>query len=451
MEPANKPPVKRGDETRLEFLPDADAIERTPLPSYLRITLHVMAAALVAFLLWATLSKVEKIVMAPGNLVNPLPNIVLQPLDTAIVQSIEVRAGQLVKKGQVLATLDPTFTQADEAELRARMQSLDNQARSLQAELNGKTAAPGKLGSADDILQAQLSGERQANFEAQKTRLDQNVERLKAAIETNKRDQQVLVQRLKSLSEIEAMQEKLLAENFGAKMHLLEARDRRLEVERTLVNGRNRDIEQARELAAAEAERAAFLKGWRQKSMEELLGATRDRDGLREQLAKADKRHQMVHMTAPADAVVLEVAKLSPGSIARGTEQMFVLVPVSAQMEVEVKVDARDVGSVKAGDKVHVKVDAFPFQQHGMLDGKIRTISQDAFKREHAAPDSGSSDAYYLARVALGPTKLHSMSGKSTLLPGMTVQSEVVVGKRTVMSYLLWPLTKTLDEAIREP
>lgn len=442
--------MKRGDETQLDFLPDADAIERTPLPRSLRITLHLMAAALVIFLVWASLSKIEKIVMGPGRLVNPVPNIVLSPLDTSIVQKIEVRPGQVVKKGQLLATLDPTFTQADEAELRTRLESLEHQEKSLRAELSGKAAPLGKLASADDILQAQLAGERQANFEAQKTRLDQNVERLKAGIETNKRDQVVLAQRLKSLGEIEAMQERLLAENFGAKMHLLEARDRRLEVERMLVNARNRDIEQTRELAAAEAERAAFLKGWRQKAMEELLTATRDRDSVREQLAKAGKRHELVQMIAPADAVVLEMAKVSPGSVARAAEQMFVLVPLSAKLEVEANIDAADIGSIKPGDEVHVKVDAFPFQQHGMLEGKIRTVSQDAFKREQTQPGATSS-AYYVARVELGPSKLHNMTDKSTLLPGMTVQAEVVVGKRTVMSYLLWPLTKALDEAIREP
>ncbi|WP_374581659.1 HlyD family type I secretion periplasmic adaptor subunit [Pseudoduganella sp.] len=450
MEPANKPPVKRGDETRLDFLPDADAIERSPLPSYLRITVHLLAGLLLVFLVWASVSKVEKIVTAPGRLVNPLPNIVVQPLETSIVQTVEVRAGQLVKKGQVLATLDPTFTQADEAQLRSRLASLENQEKGLRAELTGKAAAGGKLESADDILQAQLSGERQANFEAQKARLDQNIERLKASIETNRRDQQVLAQRLKSLSEIEAMQEKLLAENFGAKMHLLEARDRRLEVERTLVNARNRDIEQARELAAAEAERAAFNKGWRQKSMEELLNATRERDSIKEQLAKADKRHQMVQVTAPADGIVLEVGKLSPGTIVREAEQMFVLVPLSAQMEAEVTIEAADIGAIKAGDNVHLKLDAFPFQMHGMLEGRLRTVSQDAFKREQS--DGGRSSSYYVARATINAEpKLRNLKPESRLLPGMTIQAEIVVGKRSVISYLLWPLTKALDESIREP
>ncbi|UTY57415.1 HlyD family type I secretion periplasmic adaptor subunit [Massilia sp. erpn] len=451
MEPANKPPVKsRGADTEIEFLPDADAIERSPLPRYVRLTLHLLTAAFITFIVWASLSQVEKVVSAHGRLVNPLPNIIVQPLETSIVQRIEVRVGQVVKKGQVLATLDPTFTQADEQQLRNRLASLDTQTSSLRAELEGKPVAATATGSADQVLQGQLASERQGNFLAQRTKMDQNIERLKASMETNRRDQQVLAQRVKSLTEIEAMQEKLLSENFGAKMHLLEARDRRLEVERTMVMGRNRDIELGRELAAAEAERAAFNKSWRQKAMEDLLAATRDRDGINEQLAKADKRHQLVQLTAPADAVVLEVGKLSQGSVVREAEQMFVLVPLGAQLEAEVQIDSADIGYIKRGDPVHLKLDAFPFQQHGALDGKVRTVSEDSFKREQATPGQGT-DAYYVSRIDYGNNRLKKMDGKSRLLPGMTVTAEIVVGKRSVMSYLLWPLTKALDESIREP
>ncbi|UMR31622.1 HlyD family type I secretion periplasmic adaptor subunit [Massilia sp. MB5] len=440
----------RGAGTEIEFLPDADAIERSPLPRYVRLTLHLLTAAFITFIVWASLSQVEKVVSAHGRLVNPLPNIIVQPLETSIVQRIEVRVGQIVKKGQVLATLDPTFTQADEQQLRNRLASLDTQSDSLRAELEGKPVAASATGSADQVLQGQLASERQGNYLAQRTRMDQNIERLKASIETSRRDQQVLAQRVKSLTEIEAMQEKLLSENFGAKMHLLEARDRRLEVERTMVMGRNREIELGRELAAAEAERAAFNKSWRQKAMEDLLAATRDRDGINEQLAKADKRHQLVQLSAPADAVVLEVGKLSQGSVVREAEQMFVLVPLGAQLEAEVQIDSADIGYIKRGDPVHLKLDAFPFQQHGALDGKVRTVSEDSFKREQATPGQGT-DAYYISRIDYGNSRLKKMDGKSRLLPGMTVTAEIVVGKRSVMSYLLWPLTKALDESIREP
>lgn len=456
MEPANKPPVsgkrRRGaDQTEIDFLPDADAIERGPLPRFVRLTLHVLALALFTFIVWASLSKVEKIVTAKGRLVNPQQNIVVQPLETSIIQRIDVQAGQIVKKGQVLATLDPTFAQADEAQLRTRLRSLDTQTEGLRAELEGKRTGTGSgKGSADDVLQSQLSGERQANFESQKTKLDQNVASLRAAIETNKRDQQVLGQRVKSLREMEAMQEQLMAEQFGAKLHLLEARDRRLEVERDLVTQQNKASELASSLAAAQAERAAFGNGWRQKMMEDLLAATRDRDGVNEQLAKADKRHQLVQLVAPADAVVLDTGKLSVGSVIREAETMFTLVPLGAEMEAEVQIDSLDIGYIKTGAPAHLKVDAFSFQQHGTLDGKVVTISQDAFRRDAATP-SGGMDAYYLSRITFHGSALKKMNAGAHLLPGMTLTAEIVVGKRSVMSYLLWPLTKAVDESIREP
>jgi HlyD family secretion protein len=453
MEPANQPPVKRRGakhDTEIDFLPDADAIERGPLPRSVRITLHVLLAAFVTFIVWASVSPLEKIVTAKGKLVNPLPNIVVQPLDTSIIQSINVRPGQVVKKGQVLATLDPTFTAADESQLRIRLQSLDTQAAGLRSELAGqKGAAVASGANADTVLQSQLSSERQANYEAQKTKMDQNIARLVAGLETNQRDQVIVAQRVKALREVEAMQEQLMAEQFGAKMHLLEARDRRLEVERDMTLQRNKAIEMASELAAARAERAAFERSWRQKMMEDLLTASRDRDGVNEQLAKADKRHKMVQMVAPADGVVLEIAKLSVGSIVREAEALFTLVPLGAELEAEVQIDSLDIGYIKAGAPVHLKVDAFNFQQHGMLEGKVRTISQDAFKREAASQGQGL-DAYYLARIPY-TGKLRKMTAGTSLLPGMTLSAEIVVGHRTVMSYLIYPLTRALDESIREP
>ncbi|MEV4782195.1 HlyD family type I secretion periplasmic adaptor subunit [Burkholderia sp. LMU1-1-1.1] len=454
MEPANKPPLsfkRRKDETEIEFLPDADAIERGPLPRFVRVTLHVMLLAFVSFILWACLSPVEKIVVAHGRLVNPLPNIVVQPLETSIIQSIDVRVGQIVKKGQVLATLDPTFSAADESQLRIRLQSLDTQAAGLRAELSGKPGAAVTSGSsADAQLQSQLSNERKANFEAQKTKMDQNIARLRAGLETNKHDQVILAQRVKALREVEAMQEQLMAEQFGAKMHLLEARDRRLGVERDMDMQRNKAIEMASELASAEAERSAFDKSWRQKAMEDLLTASRDRDGINEQLAKADKRLKMIQMVAPADGVVLEIGKLSVGSIVREAEALFTLVPLGAELEAEVQIDSLDIGYIKPGAVTHLKVDAFSFMKHGMLEGKVRTISQDSFKRDATDKNGGGMDAYYLSRIQY-KGELKKMTEGTRLLPGMTVSAEIVVGHRTVMSYLLYPLTRALDESIREP
>jgi HlyD family secretion protein len=149
------------------------------------------------------------------------------------------------------------------------------------------------------------------------------------------------------------------------------------------------------------------------------------------------------------DGVVLEIAKLSPGSIVREAETFFTLVPLNAPLEAEVHIESLDVGYIKLGSATHIKVDAFPFQRHGTLDASVRTVSEDAFRRETVSKNG--ADAYYIARLALNSTELKGMSDGVRLLPGMTLTAEIVVGHRTILSYMAWPLTKGISEAAREP
>lgn len=433
----------------IAFLPDADEIERRPLPWMARATLYILLALMVSFLAWASLSEVDKVVVASGRLVTPLPNIVVQPLETSIIQRLDVRTGQVVKKGEVLATLDPTFAGADEAQLRARLRSLDAQIERIQAELAGEPRFEPTQADTDHRLQAQLFTERQANYRAQLTRLEENLARLRASQETLRADQLSLAARIEPLREMEAMQENLLVKQMGARIMLLDAQQRRMEVERDLELAKNREQELKRELASTEAEKTAFEKSWREETMEALLVSQRERDGVNEQLQKAAKRSQLVTLLSPADAVVLDIAKLSQGSVVAAAERLFTLVPLNAPLEAEVQIDALDVGYVQPGDAAHLKLAAYPFQRHGTLDGAVRTISEDAFRRD--ASLGAGPDSYYLSRIHFGDARLKNMTEQARLLPGMAVTAEIAVGKRSVISYLLWPLTKALDESIREP
>lgn len=436
------------DEAAVDFLPDADEIEQRPLPRSARITLHALLAVLFCFVVWAAVSEVDLVVVARGRLVTPLPNIVVQPLETSIIQQINVRQGQIVRKGEPLATLDPTFTAADEAELKTRLHSLNNQLEQLEGSLSGRKVGRKLEGSdADSRLQVDLSGERQASYGAQVRKLRETVEQTRAAMETNRRDQQVLASRVKVLRDMAAMQEQLVAEKYAIRSRLLEAQDRLLDAERSLQLATNKDAELRRVLAAQEAEKASFETGWRQKLMEEVLAVSRERDAVAEQLQKAGRRHRMVVLSSPSDAVVLDIAKLSQGSVAKEAEPLFTLVPLGATLEAEVEVDSLDVGYLKVGDLAHLKFDAYPFQRHGTVPAHLRIISEDAFRKEAA----GSATAFYTSRLQLDGGSLKRMPEQARLLPGMTLSAEIVVGKRSVMSYLVWPLVKALDESIREP
>jgi len=133
-------------------------------------------------------------------------------------------------------------------------------------------------------------------------------------------------------------------------------------------------------------------------------------------------------------------------------ETLITLVPLGTTLEAEVEINASDVGYVAVGDKVRVKLDAFPFQRHGLLEGRLRTVSEDAFVRKPGDPVATDGPAnYYRARVQLTTTQLRNVPEQTRLLPGMGVRGEILVGDRRVITYFLYPLIRAFDESLREP
>lgn len=429
----------------LDFLPDPDVIEQRPLAGVTHWVLLGLSGFLLFLFIWASLSDIDEVVSARGKLVSSQANVIIQPLETALIQQIDVRQGQVVKKGQRLAALDPTFASADAAQLRGGLSSLDARTRRLENELDNGSAQ--LKGNSDDALQSRLRQVRDANFNARTRAISENLARQEAAIQTNRQDQQVLEARFKSLQELEQMQERLVNQNFGAKQALLQARDRKLEVERDLRLTRNRENELLREIATTKAEKDAFQKDWQQRTLEELAEARRNRDNAAQQLKKAQRRQNLISLISPIDAIVLEVAPRSVGSVIREAEPFITLVPIGVPLEVELQVDAPDVGFLRIGQMVRVKLDAFPFQKHGTLNGQLKFISQDTF---FPSQTSGGS-AYYLSRATLTGLKLDRVDPDFQLLPGMTLRGEIRIGQKSVLSYFLYPIIGTLDQSLKEP
>jgi hemolysin D len=429
-----------------EFLPDADEIEMTPVPKGISVTLYLLLSMMIIFFLWSYFSKIDEVISTRGKLVATLPNIVLQPIETSQIATLNASVGQIVRKGDVLATLDPTVTGADLKQVQERLASLDAQVRRLEAERDGKVFIGSK--NEHDILQGNLDTGRSEAFRARVTRLNENISRIKSSILNNDLEIKNLENRLQSLKEIETMNEQLVEKQFQSRKGLLEIRDKRLEIESTMLSAKNKNNELRKELSGTEADRAAFVSEYRQKVLEELVTTQRERDSLSDQLIKNERRSSSITIEAPEDSVVLEVAKLSRGSVIREAEALVTLVPLNASLEAEVKIEASDISNVNVGDPVRVKIDAFPFQKHGIVEGKILRISQDT--TSSTADDKKNTFGFYTARVQLKEISLDNLNKPLKVLPGMTLTGEIVVGKRSIFSYIAYPIMKTKDEAIRE-
>jgi hemolysin D len=432
----------------LEFQTEARQVDEQRPPWLLGATLYTLLAVIVSAIAWAALARVDRIVVAPGKLVTTAHTIVLQPLETSVVRSLDAEVGDVVGKDQPLATLDPTFTEADSAQLSQSMASLTAQIERLEDMLNDRPYAPQMLDE-EARLQSVIWQRSIEQHRAKLASLDQQIRFIQAQITTKNADHAALIPRLLITRELEGMRAQLYEKEAGSKINYLDAKAQRLQVERDLQLTVNARLELEQEAVRLRADMEAYLAGFRQKLGEDLVETRRERDRAEKQLEKATRRKALAVLTAPADAIVLNVAQRSVGSVLKEAEPLYTLVPLDSPLEAEALVEGRDVGHLAAGAFSRLKLDAWPFQKHGTLAGQVRTVSSDSFNSD--GNKEASQHAYYKTRVQLTSTELRNVSPDFRLIPGMAVTAEIKAGERSVLSYLLYPVLRGLDESIREP
>jgi HlyD family secretion protein len=432
------------------FQPDAIELEERNPPRLARMAFYLAVALLLCVVVWASVSRMDEVVSAQGKLITTRPTLIIQPLETAVVREMNVAVGDTVTAGQALVTLDPTMPEADVRELRTRHAALLAQTDRLEAELARRVYVAAPDADADTILQASLAADRRAYYAASLRNYDEQLGRVQGSIASNRQEQDIATQRLATLTQIEQMRGTLLNQQEGSRLNLLLSQDARLEVEANLKHLRGAETEMAHELQKLAAERQAFAEDFRRTTSEQLVEARAKRDSAAEQLKKADLRRRMIVLTAPTDGTVLEVAQRSAGSVVRESETLVSIVPRDVPLEADVTVQARDVGHIAPGQSARVKFDAFPFQKYGTVTGTVRLVSEGSFTPEERGAARETAPIFRI-RVRLSDQRLRGLAPDVRMLPGMTVSAEVVVGRRSVISYFLYPLLRGLDESIREP
>lgn len=432
----------------IAYSPDEVAIEEAPEPAAAYWILYAIIAFLLAAVLWASLSQVDRIVSAEGKLITSAPRITVQPLETSVVRSIEVRPGQIVREGQVLARLDPTFADADAVASRSTLVSVAAQIKRLEAELLGASGEPFDPSRPEDVLEQQTLARKLAEHAAQLRALDGELADLSAQLATARADQAQLRNQLAILRENEEMRRALMEKEYSSRLSWLDAKYQRGNLERDLEKSLNSGKELQHRLDSARAKREKYEAERRGKLGEDLAAAKRERGRLQEQARKADRMSTLVELTAPRRAVVLELSHLSAGSVVRQADTLMTLVPLDVPLEAEVSVHPRDIGHLRVDDTARVKVEAFPFQKHGVLEGRVAIIGEDIVEETV----QGTKLPLYRVRVAM-PTdqRLKNVPDDFRLIPGMTVTAEIKVGKRSVISYFLYPVIRAFDTGLREP
>ncbi|HYD55877.1 MAG TPA: HlyD family type I secretion periplasmic adaptor subunit [Burkholderiales bacterium] len=437
------------------FEPDFVQIEQGRPPPFLRWAGYSVAAFVVAAIIWSAFAFTDTTVSGTGRITASVPNVAILPFDSGIVRQVHVRVGESVRRGQVLATLDPTLSQADLAATRSQLVSTEAQVRRLEAEL-GRQAGVKSFSPdpAEDGLQRQLYGARMAQLQATLTSHDEEIRNLGEQARAKRQEALALERQVAVLRDIAAMREDLAKRERDAylrdgpyRLAHLEAMRGHLQAERELAGVRSAAESLEAQLRNRRAQREAFVGDWKARASQELVGALREQARLSESFKKADRANRLIEITAPADGVILSVKTRTPGTVVRSGEALFELVPGDVPLEVEVDIAPRDVAQLQIGDKVAVKLDALPFVKHGMMEGRLRLISEDTFEKTL----NGQPGPVFRARVSLEKVELVDTPPNFRLTPGTTVSADIKVGTRKLITYFTYPVLRSGSTSFREP
>jgi HlyD family secretion protein len=430
------------------FRDDFTEMDEFAPPVWAKGALWLLTAFFVIIVVWACLAKIDKIVKAQGKIVTTGREIVVRPLVDSIVKSINARIGQVVKKDHKIVTLDPTFTKSDLAQVNIRIGNAKAVVYRAQCELNHEPYItpeedPYGIGS----LQCNLFKQRTSEFNAKMQSFDSQVLTAREASRAASAQLAEVKKQIEYADQIRKMRQEVFTAGYDTKLNLLQAENDYSKNRSQAESLQNTIAGSNLEIRKLESEKNVFINNWGKDLSNEISKYKSELDTYMEQLAKAERYSELSEMTVPQDSVVLEIGNISVGSVAKTGEALVKLVPLNEPIEVEARISPEDVGFIRQGDECKIKIDAFSFQKHGSLKGSLKSIGEDTVKD----PARQNEGPYYLGRIMLESTTLKNVPEDTRLIPGMSLSAEIVVGKRTVISYLLYPMISIFDESIREP
>jgi hemolysin D len=457
-----------------EFLPAAqEIIEKPPSPG-LRWLLLGTCIFFVLALGWAFIGRVDVVAVASGKVV-PAGNVkLIQPLEIGTVRAIHVRNGQFVHAGDLLVELDPTLVTAEEAQ---SSQTLAN-ARVLQARNDALLAhlagRPARFipppGTPADVVRTeqQLVANAVAEYDASMAGLRQQRAEKQADLAAANAEITKLSESVPYIDQQLAARRELASKGYYSKLNLLQYEQDSNEHIRS-IDVQVANAARARASIGEIDAEVARLRGNFGKTAANDLAEASGKAGLAtEDLRKSERRRELQALRSPVDGVVQQLAVSTIGGVVQPAQPVMVVVPCSSgraaptecasSVEVEAMVQNKDIGFVRPGQRVAVKLEAFNFTDFGLVDGIVENISRDAIDTPSKNSDSSATKPsdqgglVYAARIRLlcgGPDPRRSPLC-DRVRPGMAVQAEIRTGSRRIIQYLLSPLSKSLQEAGRE-
>jgi adhesin transport system membrane fusion protein len=398
-----------------------------------RMIIVASAAAFFMFLLWASIAQVDEVTRGQGKVIPSSKVQVIQSSTPATIAELLVRSGQRVSKGQLLARLDNPESRGIEAETEA----LQARSERLQAEGTGASAS--------------LGGEEGTLSEVRRQALSSRVAALRASAEQRRREAAEADATISSLSRSLVLAQQnvdrlapLAAKNIVPQTDLANAQRDVVDLQGRIAAARE---QKGRAIAAVseamnQANEASFT--FRQDALNEASQVNQKIAVNEQSLRGAVGQSGRLELRSPVDGVVNDVHVTTIGGYVQAGEKVMEVVPIGDKLLVETRVKPSDIAFIKVGDKALVKVTAYDFSTYGGLEGRVVQVSADSIY------DEIEKQAYFTVIVETDRSYLTAAGRRLPITPGMMTDTQIITGRKSILTYLLKPVLKARSEALRE-
>ena len=438
------------DRLQYEFLPAAEEIVETPASPLGALVVWLVTLLLIVALVWSYFGRIDIVTAANGKISTEGSTKIIQPAISGVVTNINVREGQRVKKGETLLALDKTTAEKDVATAN---QSL-NAAR-VERDILRRLAVGGNtdeiINNADlpdetKAMLRQFAGSQTALSAARQQAVNGTISNYQQQLQFNQQAKNQLENNAQNMKNRKAEIEKQLPNaNTVDKLRLqneLSNIDQRITSADSAVLGQNQQLLQSQSaLAQAQNQSQTQIAETNSAFNNQIIASEKRIIELENNLVKAKQILAQTTIAAPVDGTVLSLTVKTIGGVVNAGQQLAQIVPEKAPLYIDAALDNQDIGFVKPGQRVVVKVATYPFQRYGYLEGTVENISPDAIQDD-------KKGLIYKAKIKLNDEK-SSKQNQLKLLPGMSVSAEITTGQRRIIEFFLDPLMTKADESLK--
>jgi len=423
----------------------------------IRLGAAVLVVGLGAFLLWAGFAPLDQGVPASGTVAIETRKKTIQHSTGGVVKDVLVKEGQWVKEGDVLIEVSDTQARANNETIRQAYLSQRAVEARLEAEL--KNAASIHFGSditankADPFVQQltmtqqNLFAARRASFEAEVSALEQSIQALK--------DQlwgvdQSLVNRLvqiqlqeKHLKSIKSLAE----EGYAPKNQVLQMEQTQTELKTALSDLKSNQSRLSRSIEESQFRMAQRKQDYQKDVMSLLAEVKKEVQAGKERLTTTNEELVRTQIKSPVDGQVVGMSISATGGVVIAGQKLMDVVPKSEALLIDAKVLPHIIDKVHTGMNVSVRFNTFANTPQLVVPGKLVALTSDVITDPSAG--MGGISSYYLGRVEITPEGLKVL-GSRVLQPGMPTEVLFKVGERTLLQYIMYPLTKRIAASLKE-